>query len=182
MRPAPVAWLAALAVTASLGAGALAAEAEKPARENAAQRLGLRVARDAPMSIQADELEALREPDGRERVVFQRAVTVSQGDLQIECDWLEAIYPQQQDGGPERIVARGAVRIRQEGVEVTCAEAVFERQNDRAVCDGAAEPAVLRRGADVVQGRRIVFDLRQGKLSVSGGARVTVKPQKEPGR
>jgi hypothetical protein len=74
------------------------------------------------------------------------------------------------------------VRIRQEGVEVTCAEAVFERNDDRAVCEGAAEPAVLRRGADVVQGRRIVFDLRQGKLSVSGGARVTVKPQQEPAR
>ena len=162
----------------------------------AVERLGLRMERGRPMTISADELEAFREADGRERVIFQHAVQVEQGGLQIDCDWLEAIYaaPAEkapasenavgllgaQPSGPARITARGNVRIRQQNVRVTCTEAVLDRRLDRATCTTENGPSILRRGEDVVQGKTIVFNLRDGRVTVKGGARVFVQPTPVP--
>lgn len=183
---------AAVAVAAPLAAAV--AQSDPVA---AVERLGLRMDRGMPMTISADELEAFREADGRERVVFQHAVRVEQGGLQIDCNWLEAIYPAPseaaaaatkatagllgaQPGGPRRITARGDVLIRQQNVRVTCSEAVLDRRADRATCTSEKGPAFLRRGEDVVQGKTIVFNLRDGRVTVKGGARVFVQPTPVP--
>ena len=158
-----------------LGTGRPAA-ADEPA-ERAAARIGFSLDKSAAMSIKARELEATREPDGRERVVFRHAVEAVQGDLAIDCDWLEALYGKDRSGGPERLEARGAVRIRQGDVEVRCAEAVFERTEDRALCRGAGGLAELQWGDDIVRGKQIEFDLASGVFKVRGGAHVTVKPK-----
>jgi lipopolysaccharide transport protein LptA len=145
-----------------------------------ASRLGLDVSLDAPTAIRSQELEASRDDAGRERVIFEGSVVVEQADLRIFCDWLEATYPTEGEGGPERLVARGKVRIRQGESEVECTEAVFESKRQRAVCTSSDGPAILRRGDDIVEGREIVFDLARSTLRVSGGAIVRVQPKKDP--
>jgi hypothetical protein len=151
--------------------------AATPPVSRAAERFGLSIDDGKPMSIQAQELEAMRDPAGAEQVVFQKAVEVVQGDLRIDCAWLEARYGADRSGGPERITARGEVRIRQPGVEVLCEEALFERVQKRARCLGGAAGASLRRGDDVVVGREIEFDLERSVFRVRGGATVTIEPR-----
>jgi hypothetical protein len=102
-----------------------------------------------------------------------------QGDLRIDCSWLEARYGKDRTGGPERITARGDVRIRQPGVEVLCEEAVFERAQKRARCMGGPAGASVRRGEDVVVGREIEFDLERSVFRVRGGATVTIEGRAE---
>ena len=93
--------------------------------ERSAQRLGLAVSRDAPITITSDELDVALDENGRERVVFRRNVTVVQGEMHLRCDWLQVEYPDGVGGRPRRIVARGAVRMMQKYTEVRCTVAVF---------------------------------------------------------
>ena len=145
--------------------------------ERTAQRLGLAVSRDAPITITSDELDVVRGENGHERVIFRRNVGVIQGELRLECDWLEAEYPGEAGGRPSRITARGAVRMRQNESVVRCTEAIFESDQCSAVCTSSSGPAELRRGDNVIKGDRIVFDLCTGYVKVRGSARVGVKPE-----
>jgi lipopolysaccharide export system protein LptA len=144
-----------------------------PASE-AAGRIGLSVPRNAPMSIAARELEAVRDGKGRERVVFRGDVRVEQGDLQVTCDWLEAIYPHGAGGQPDRITARGDVHIQQTDTEVLCSEVVFTQGACDTLCTSDSGTAVLRRGKSLVEGEEIHFDLCTGMLRVRNG-RVKVR-------
>ncbi len=146
--------------------------------EQTAQRFGLAVSRDAPITITSDELEVTRAKNGSERVVFRRNVTVVQGDMRLRCDWLQAEYPGGAGGTPQRIVARGTVRMMQDDSEIRCTEAVFTNDACKAVCTSESGPAELRRGENVIRGKEIVFDLCTGLLKVRGSARVEVKPEK----
>ena len=147
--------------------------------ERTAQRLGLSVSRDAPITITSDELDLARGENGLEQVVFRRNVRVVQGDLRLSCDWLQAEYPDGAGGRPERIVARGAVRMLQQGSEVRCTEAIFNADACEAVFTSSKGPAELRRGDNVIKGDKIVFDLCTGFLKVRGSARVDVKSEKD---
>ncbi|MBW2414044.1 MAG: hypothetical protein JRG76_05985 [Deltaproteobacteria bacterium] len=147
----------------------------------AAARLGLQVSEGEPIDISSDELEALRDADGGERVIFRGNVVVRQGTLSIRAARLEAIYPKGAGGRPERIEASQSVRIRQEGAEARCKRAVFEERAGRIVCTDDSGEATLERAGDVVRGERIEFDLRKGILRVRGRARVRILPRpKDP--
>ncbi len=163
--------------TAAEDVGAAGPPPEIPL-ERTAQRLGLAVSRDAPITITSDELELTRDENGSERVVFRRNVTVVQGDMRLRCDWLQAEYSGGAGGTPQRIVARGAVRMMQDDSEIRCTEAVFTNGACQAVCTSESGPAELRRGENVIKGKEIVFDLCTGFLKVRGSARVDVKPEK----
>ena len=170
----------ALALLLTLVASGTAGEEESA--EGAAARFGLNLSGDAPTSIRAEQLEASQDASGRERVIFEGKVEVEQGPLRIFCDWLEATYSESGKGGPERLVARGRVRILEGGREARCTEAIFERVRNRAVCRSSTGPASLRRGDDVVEGEEIVFDLARSTVRVSGGAVVRVAPREEAER
>jgi lipopolysaccharide export system protein LptA len=177
MRPR----LLSIALHAGLLLAASGAAGEQP--ETAAQRLGIVVESGAPLEIRADELEALPDPSGRDRVIFQQNVRVSQGDMLLHCNWLEAIYPKRAEGSatpvggqPERITARGAVRILQAGNEANCSEAVFDNQACSAECTASGGPATLRHGDDLIEADRIFFDLCQGVLKARGNVRIQARP------
>jgi lipopolysaccharide export system protein LptA len=143
----------------------------------AAERLGLAVDAGAPMTIESDELEANQDERGRDRVIFQRNVRVEQGDMVLRCDWLEAIYPKRVEGvdsggQPERITARGGVRIDQAGNIARCSEAVFNNQSCAAECISKQGRATLSRGEDVIEADRIFFDLCEGVLKARGKVRI----------
>lgn len=145
--------------------------------EGAAERLGVSLSPTAPTAIRADELTASTDPRGGERVVFEGNVEVEQGAVRISCDRLEASYAADGEGAPRRYVARGNVRIRQEGDEARCGEAIFDGPQNRITCRGVGGPAVLRRRTDSVEGSEIVFDLASSRVRVSGGAVVRVEPR-----
>lgn len=157
-----------LATVLFLLAGAadgLAAEVE------AATPFGLGLAdADQPISIRADELEAISS-GGERRLVFTTNVTVDQADVHIESRRLEAFYPKGQSQ-PERLVADGDVRLRQKLVEARCDHATYERTQRFLVCRGHAE---LRDGDNRVRGAVIEFDLEREVVRVKGGVSVLLQ-------
>ena len=171
---------------ALLGAAALAAPAaaEPPqaaapdVSSQAAKRLGLRVDEGVPIDISADELEAVRDADGAERVIFRGNVRVVQGSLQMRAERIEAVYVKGGGGRPARIEATHQVRIEQDGAQAECARAVFEEALGRITCSDESGQATLRRDGDTLRGERIEFDLRSGVLKVHGRARVRIQPRK----
>lgn len=135
--------------------------------------IGIQRDSDAPMEIEADQLEASREENGKEHVVFQRNVRVRQGDLRIWCDRLEATYGTA-GSGPERIATRGNVRIVQQGSELRCDRADYDRATEVLLCRSPGAKARLTRGDDQVEGDEIELHLRDGAIQVRGGARVVI--------
>ncbi len=120
---------------------------------------------DAPISITAEEMEAYQN-EGSRRFVFLRNVRVTQDDVTLTSDRLEAFYPDSSNQ-PDRLVATGSVRVMQRGRQASCDEATYLRATDRVVCRGSAE---LREGCDRIRGRVIEFDLTKEYLVVSGAA------------
>ena len=169
-------WTGLLGIVCALAAGAAAQE--RPSDPgNALNRLGLAKASDRPMVIESDELEARVDAQGRDWVIFQKNVRVRQGEMSLHCDWLEAVYPKRDSGRtsggkPERITARGDVRIEQSGGVAHCTQAVFENQICSAVCVTQGGQAQLERSQDRITADRIVFDLCTGVLKAVGNVHV----------
>ena len=143
------------------------------------ERLGVQLESGAPMKITSDELEALRDESGAERIIFTQNVHVVQGELEVFCDWLEAMYPETAGGQADRITARGSVRILQTGREAICTEAVFDNVKETAECTTEGGKSRLRRGEDTIRADRIYFDLRTGKFRASGRVEVEVRSEEE---
>lgn len=118
-----------------------------------------------PIEIQGDQLDAETVEGGR-RLSFAGNVEAEQGDIHLTCDRLEAFYPTG-ESQPERIVARGNVRIEQGERSATCVEAVFHRAEDRIVCTGA--PAELTERCSRAQAEMITFYLETEKLEMVRG-------------
>lgn len=132
-------------------------------------RFGIRFDGDRPLSIRADELEAIRS-DGARQLRFSKNVVVTQDDVTIRSSKLEAFYPPE-SSQPDRLVARGRVRMTQGESEVRCDQASYVRAEDMLVCNGNAE---LRDADGCVAGERIEFDLAKETVKVLGGARVVM--------
>jgi lipopolysaccharide transport protein LptA len=124
---------------------------------------------EGPLSIRSDELEAI-EQGGRRTLLFRRNVHVSQGNLRLKSDRLEAIYPPG-SSQPERLVASGGVQVAQLGREMLCDEATYFHGDQRLLCVGNAE---LREGDDRVQGKEIEILLKTNRIKVKGGAILNV--------
>jgi lipopolysaccharide export system protein LptA len=152
--------------------------AEEPGDE-AMARLGFSVDRDVPLEIGADELRFEASEGGEERVVFRKSVEVVQGDLKMYAEQVEAVYPEGTGSRPSQIVATRSVRIVQAGVEARCGKAIFDGQC-RVECHAGEQNATLRRGGDVLSGRRIQFDLCKGTLEATGRTRVQIQPKPKP--
>lgn len=126
----------------------------------------------APLSILSDELDA-RQTEGRRTLVFQRGVRVTQGDLTLSCDRLEAFYPAE-GNQPDRLTAVGAVHVVQGRQQAWCDQAVYDRAKQRLTCEGNAR---FRDGDDQLSGRRIDIDLAKETINVTGGAEIVIQPE-----
>jgi lipopolysaccharide transport protein LptA len=156
------------------------APAQSPARPGAgtplgelAGSLGLETLKsDAPISISADELEALSRKGQRE-LEFRGQVKVVQGQLSLRSDRLQAFYPA---GGsqPERLVADGSVQLVRGESRARCDHAIYEVTRDLLVCRGNAE---LQDGPNQLRGDSVEFDLAQDRVVVKGNAYVVVHPE-----
>jgi lipopolysaccharide export system protein LptA len=162
---------------------ALAAAAEEPeSASGAVDRLGLRFTPDAELVITADEAEGVKSESGQERVIFSRHVRATQGDMRLECDWLEAVYPKAASGRPDRITARGSVVMTQGTNQALCTEASVDNVACTAECKSAGTRASLRRGLDDIEANAIYFDLCKGTVRAVGDVliRVRERPGEKP--
>jgi lipopolysaccharide transport protein LptA len=130
---------------------------------------GINFDSDRPISIRSDELEAIK-TGGARRLLFTRNVVVTQDDMTIRSNRLEAFYPAETNQ-PDRLVASGSVRMTQGEREARCDEATYERAEDLLICRGNAE---LRDGEDCVAGEWIEFDTTTETVNVKGGAKVVI--------
>ena len=140
---------------------------------SARDRFGLRgFAKDAPLTILSDSLDAFQD-GGQRRLVFTKHVRVTQADLTVTADRLEAIYPEN-SSQPDRLVAEGRVVVVRGAQEARCDRAIYWRTQSRLVCRGDAE---LRDGDDLLRGEQIEFNLDLEHVAVSGGASVVTRPE-----
>jgi lipopolysaccharide export system protein LptA len=149
------------------------AEREAPAEPAAPQGppFGLGALQsEAPVSIRSEELEA-SESDSSRTLVFRGGVEVTQDELVLRSDQLEAVYPSG-TRQPAVLSARGAVRLESGDREARCERANYDRAGERIVCDGEA---FLRDGADSLRGETVTFDLAERRVLVEGGAEVVLE-------
>ena len=159
-------------LAAALSAASSVAAPTKAAGEGEHQPFGIGIPdSDQPISIRADELEAVS-TGGARRLIFTANVRVEQADIRIESDLLEAFYPKGEKQ-PDRLVATGNVRLTQKDVEARCDHATYERIAQLLLCEGNAE---LRDGENRVAGSTIEFDLEREIVKVKGGASVLIYP------
>jgi lipopolysaccharide transport protein LptA len=168
--------IASLLLCLALPSGAFA---DEKAAVSGMERLGVQLQSGTPMKITADELEAVRDESGAERIIFTQNVHVEQGELEVFCDWLEAMYPETAGGQADKITARGSVRILQMGREASCTEAIFDNVKETAQCTTEGGKSRLRRGEDTILADRIYFDLKTGKFRASGGVEVLVRSEED---
>jgi lipopolysaccharide export system protein LptA len=122
-----------------------------------------------PIQIVSDRLEAYHD---KRMVVFSGNAVATQGDRTIRADCLTLVY--KDNGGPEgvasagiegtadleRVEAKGRVEITEGDRVVTGEEALFEPDIQKITMTGGA---VLREGANVVQGDKIVVFLNENR-------------------
>jgi lipopolysaccharide export system protein LptA len=124
---------------------------------------------DRPISIRADQLESVRS-SGSRKLLFTQNVVVTQEEVTIKSNRLEAFYPPD-SSQPERMVATGSVRMSNGKSEARCDRATYERSKEMLFCRGHAE---LREGEDCVAGEWIEFDIESDTVKVGGGAKVVI--------
>jgi lipopolysaccharide export system protein LptA len=154
-----------------------AVEARPPAAE-ATPEAGpglLNIESGHPLSITADELEAIELPDGRRQLLFNRSVNVEQGGLLVRSNRLEAHYAAKATQ-PDRLVASGNVRVKQKSRELSCAKATYFPGDERLEWVGNAQ---LLDGSNRVNGDRIEILFAQDRIRVKGGAVVNVVPDED---
>lgn len=169
----------AAALVLALGLASRALAEEPKSTGEAADRLGLRFTPNAELVITADLAEGMKTESGQESVIFSQNVRASQGDMRLECDWLEAVYPKDASGRPDRITARGSVVMTQGTNQARCSEASVDNVACTAECRSAGERALLRRGQDDVEANAIYFDLCKGTVRAVGD--VLIRVRERPG-
>ncbi len=151
------------------------------------QRLGLDLASDAPFEIDARLAELLEDGKGGESFRFRGDVTLTQGDLKLTCDRLDAFFPEgRSPGRPEKFIATGDVKVVKGEFELRCTRAEFEDKSCIAVCLSSEtcqsgkwpeQPARFKRGKDWIEGRELEFNQCTGKMFARCGARLSVAPK-----
>jgi len=141
----------------------------------AADRLGLKFTPGAELVITSDEAEGVKAADGRQTVVFTKRVKARQGDMNLTCDWLQAIYPPTAAGHPDKINAKGSVVITQGTNQALCTEAQVDNVNCTAECHSGGDQASLHRATDDVLADTIYFDLCKSTVKAVGNVSVRVR-------
>jgi lipopolysaccharide export system protein LptA len=163
------------ALVLALGLASQALAEEPKSTGEAVDRLGLRFTPNAELVITADVAEGVKTETGQESVIFSQHVRASQGDMTLECDWLEAVYPKNASGRPDRITARGSVVMTQGTNQARCTEASVDNVACTAECRSSGTRASLHRGQDDVEANAIYFDLCKGTVRAVGDVLIRVR-------
>jgi len=140
-----------------------------------------RIEKDQPIQIVSDRLDAYND---KRMVVFSGNAVATQGARIIRAERLTLYYREDRKaagrstagvegtGNLERVEAKGQVTITEGERVVTGEEAVFEQDTQKITMTGSA---VLREGANIVRGDRIVvfLDENRGLVESVENRRVT---------
>jgi len=140
-----------------------------------------KIEKNEPIQIVSDRLDAYNE---KRMVVFSGNAVATQGARTIRADRLTLYYKENRktadrqamevagSGDLERAEAKGRVTISEGERVVTGEEAVFEQDTQKITMTG---DAVLREGANIVRGDRIVvfLDENRGVVESAQNKRVT---------
>ena len=149
-----------------VGAAALPAEEEESAFNFFSS--------DEPLEITSNELEVITQEDSK-LIIFRENVHAVQGDVTMVSDYLEAFYPSGASD-PDRLNARGRVKVIDLEREIRCREASYLRATEIITCIG---DAIMIQGCDEVRGAKIVFNLNDERVTVFGGVSMTLRPEDE---
>ncbi len=117
---------------------------------------------NAPVDYSADRIEL---QDKQNRVVLSGNVAINQGDLSLHAARTTVAYTDQGSLKIQRIDATGGVSVARGDETARGDVAVYDF--DRRIITMVGNVA-LRRGADTLNGGRIVMDLASGVSSVDG--------------
>lgn len=147
---------------AGAAAGLLLAAAASARDEALLSRLDL-ARSGAPVEVSADRLEFAYE----ERVlVYEGAVSVRQGDIELRADRLSITLEGDDDVRLRSVVAEGNVVLTQRQRRASGRRAVFDQRRQTVELSGGA---VLQEGPNQVSGESIVVDLGLERSVVQGG-------------
>ena len=128
-----------------------------------------RIERDQPIQIVSDRLDAYNE---KRMVVFSGNAVATQGARTIRSDRLTLYYREDQKrtggstrevegtGNLQRVEAKGHVTITEGDRIVTGEEALFEQDAQKITMTGGA---VMREGANIIRGDRIIVFLNENR-------------------
>nr|WP_246447738.1 LptA/OstA family protein [Novosphingobium flavum] len=117
---------------------------------------------NAPVNYEADRIEL---QDKQKRVILSGSVNISQGDLKMNAARTTVAYT---DGGAvkiQRIDATGGVVVARGNETARGDVAIYDFNRRLITMVGAVS---LHRGADTLNGGRLVIDLASGVSSVDG--------------
>jgi lipopolysaccharide export system protein LptA len=147
-----------------------------------------RVERDHPIQIVSDRLDAYHE---KRMVVFSGNAVATQGARTIRSDRLTLYYKEDQKragestrevegtGNLERVEAKGHVTITEGNRIVTGEEALFEQDAQKITMTGGA---VMREGANIIRGDRIIVFLNENRGVVESAENNRVTATIYPGQ
>ena len=129
--------------------------------------------RRQPLSIKADEMEAVEGGGGSRRFLFKRNVRLRQGEMFVRSQRMVASYPAGSNE-PSTMTATGNVILRQAERRAKCETAIFYPKEQRVVCKG--NDAELEQGGTSLRGKEIEFFLDTERMVIRGGADVFMEP------
>jgi lipopolysaccharide export system protein LptA len=154
--------------------GVLMAVLYQPGGAQGETKQKTRIEKDQPIQIVSDRLDAYNE---KRMVVFSGNAVATQGARTIRAERLTLYYGEDKkaagrsnawvegSGNLERVEAKGQVTITEGERVVTGEEAVFEQDTQKITMTGNA---VLREGANIIRGDRIVVFLNENRGFVDG--------------
>jgi lipopolysaccharide export system protein LptA len=121
--------------------------------------------------IKSDRMESMEQTG---QVVFTGHVIVTRDDMTIESDTLDVFYDKKPSTDRkseeatrvvEKIVAKGNVRITQDGKVATGQKAIYEKKAEKIILAGAAQ---VWEGQNRVKGDRITIFINEDRSVVQG--------------
>ncbi len=123
-----------------------------------------KAANRSPVLFESKNLQAMKDQG---EIVLKEEVIITQSDFRLEAD--EAtIYFDQKTREAVKVIASGRVKAFKEDqdlkerVKAECHEAVFYSQERKMILRGNAK---LWRGADLIRGKKIIYDLDTGRIT-----------------
>ena len=131
---------------------------------------------DAPVDVAADRIEV---QDRADRAIFSGNVDVRQGSLRLNSERLTVAYSN--TGGIEirRLEASGGVTLRSPSETARSQFAIYDLDQRLVTMIGGV---TLIRGANHVEGARLVLDLDSGRAVMDGGTPGAPGTQSNGGR
>ena len=173
-----------------VGLGFLIAALGQPVNVHGQTKQKTKVERDQPIQIVSDRLDAYNE---KRMVVFSGNAVATQGERTIRSDVLTLYYKEDkkpsvrtttETEGPagelERVEAKGHVTISEGDRIVTGEEGIYEQDAQKITMTGNA---VLREGANIIRGDKVVVFLNENRGVVEGTANkrvtATIYPEEQ---